>query len=191
MDLYELLLFLHIAAAVIWVGSGFLLNVQAYRANKIDDVDGLKRVANDSSQLAEKLFIPASLTVFIMGVLLVIESDAWGFGQLWIVLGLIGYFATFATGLFVLKPRSEALTAELERDGMTPSVVTKIREILVLARIDLVTLFLVIAVMAVKPTGDDVGVLVGMAVVLVGASALIISQLRASRDAGEASTAAA
>jgi hypothetical protein len=40
-------------------------------------------------------------------------------------------------------------------------------------------LFLVIADMVIKPIGDDVGVLIGMAVILIAGIAYIVSRLRA------------
>ena len=124
----------------------------------------------------------------VLGVLMVIESDAWAFDQLWIVLGLIGYFATFIAGVAVLKPRGEHLAEAMEREGMSDHVVTKMRELLVLARIDFLVLTLVVFTMAVKPSGDDPGVLVGMAAVLVAGTLLFLSQARALRvaDGGEA-----
>ena len=189
MAIYELLLFVHILAAIVWIGAGLLIQVQAHRANKIDDTEGLKRILDDVGALSNTIFIPASLTVVVMGVLLVIESDAWAFDQLWIVLGLIGYFATFGTGIGILKPRAERLAEAIGREGFTPAVIAKMRELLVLGRIDFVVLVLVVFTMAVKPTGDDVGVLIAMAVVLVAFTALFTSQARAltERDAGQAS----
>jgi uncharacterized membrane protein len=184
MTLYELLLFVHISAAIVWIGAGLLIQVQAHRANKIDDKDGLKRILDDVGGLSNIVFIPASLTVVVMGVLLVIESDAWSFDQLWIVLGLIGYFATFGTGVGVLKPRGERLAEMIEQEGFSPNVITKMRELLVLGRIDFVVLVLVVFTMAVKPTGDDPGVLIAMAVALVAGTALFLSQARALRTEG-------
>ena len=183
MGLYELLLFVHIAAAIVWVGSGFLIQVQAVRANRMNDQVSLKRILDDVEGLSNTVFIPASLVVVVLGVLMVIDSDAWAFDQLWIVLGLIGYFATFVTGVAVLKPRGEHLAEAMGRDGMSDHVVTKIRELLVLARIDFLVLMLVVFTMAVKPTGDDPGVLIGMAAVLVVGTLLFLSQARALRGA--------
>lgn len=58
---------------------------------------------------------------------------------------------------------------------MTPEAALETRRMLSLARIDYVTLTLVIAVMALKPTGDDVAVLTAMAVVLVGGTAFLVT----------------
>ena len=181
MGLYELLLFVHIAAAIVWVGSGFLIQVQAVRANRVNDHANLKRVLDDVEGLSNTVFIPSSLVVVVMGVLMVVESEAWAFDQLWIVLGLIGYFATFVTGVGVLKPRGEYLAGAMEREGMSDNVVSKMRELLVLARIDFLVLTLVVFTMAVKPTSDDAGVLIAMAAVLVAGTAFFLSQARSMR----------
>jgi uncharacterized membrane protein len=178
MALYELLLFVHITAAVIWVGSGFLIQVQGVRATRQNDPGNMKRVLDDAAGLSTIVFIPASLVVVVFGVSMVIESDAWSFDQLWLVLGLIGYFATFVTGVAVLKPRSEYLVEAIAREGVSDHVMMKIRELLLLTRIDFVVLVLVVFDMAVKPTGDDPGVLVAMALVLAAGIGLCVTQAR-------------
>ena len=179
MSLYELLLFLHITAAIVWIGSGSLINLLAFRYDRADDLDGLRRVARDVGELSLKLFMPASIATLILGIFLTIDGP-WSFGNLWILIGLAGIAATIVTGAAVLGPRSEALGAQLEAEGMTPEVAGKIKQLLTLARIDLVVLYLVVADMAIKPTGDDAGVLVAMALIAVGAVALFTSQARAA-----------
>lgn len=193
MSLYELLLFVHISGAIVWIGAGLLIQIQAARANRVDDHENLKRILDDVVALGNTIFVPASLTVVVFGVLLVIQSDAWGFDQLWIVLGLIGYAATFGTGIGVLKPRSEKLAEAIAREGFSARVVSQMRELLVIGRIDFVVLGLVVFNMVVKPSGDDVGVLAAMAAVLVAGTALFLSQARGLRpsEAREASPASA
>jgi hypothetical protein len=103
----------------------------------------------------------------------------WSFGDLWIVLGLGGIAATILTGLLVLTPRTDEIAQLMERDGMTPEVATKITQLLTLGRIDIVVLYLVVADMAIKPTGDDVGVLVAMAAIVIAAAVFFSSRARA------------
>lgn len=187
MSLYELLLFVHILATVIWVGAGFLSLVLAVTYDKEGDERAIQRFLADQEMLAMRLFVPASLVVLLMGLALVIESEAWGFGQLWIVLGLIGFAMTFVTGLFMIKPASEQIGAAMEREGgrLTPQVRTDIRKLMVKARVDYVVLSLVIFDMVAKPTGDDVGVLIAMAAVLVAGIAYIVARLRAIEAEGK------
>ena len=181
MTLYEFLLFIHISATVVWVGAGLCSLVLAIGYDRDGDEPAIRRFLADQERLATRLFIPASLTVVVFGIALVIESDAWTFEYLWIVLGLVGFAATFVTGLFMIKPASERIGAAVEREGgrLTPELRTDIRKLIVMARLDYVVLFLVIADMVIKPTGDDAGVLLGMAVILVAGIAFILSRLRA------------
>jgi uncharacterized membrane protein len=181
MTLYEFLLFVHIAATVVWVGAGLCSLVLALGYDRDGDEPAIRRFLADQERLATRLFIPASLTVVIFGIALVIESDAWTFDYLWLVLGLVGFAATFVTGLFMIKPASERIGAAMEREGgrLTPPLRTDIRKLIVMARLDYVVLFLVIGDMVVKPTGDDVAVLVGMAVILAAGIAYILVRLRA------------
>jgi uncharacterized membrane protein len=187
MTWYEFLLFVHISATVIWVGSGFLLIVLALRADRTDDEAALKHILQANAWLATRLFIPASLTVVAAGVWLTIDGP-WEFDQLWIVLGLAGYLATFVTGVAVLKPHGDRIAEMLARDGgrLTPASLAEARRLLALGRIDYVVLFLVIADMAIKPTGDDVGVLVGMAAIFATGLAYSISRAQAIEQPGEA-----
>jgi uncharacterized membrane protein len=189
MTLYELLLFIHIAATVIWIGAGFLSLVLATGYDEDAEDSVILRFMKDQERLALRLFVPASLIVVIMGIALVIESDAWSFDQLWIVLGLVGFAATFFTGLLVMKPGTERIGASMEAAGgaLTPAIRTDITRLMVKARVDYVVLTLVVFDMVVKPTGDDPGVLVAMGVVLVAGIAYVLTRLRGI-DAREAST---
>jgi uncharacterized membrane protein len=181
MTLYEFLLFIHVSATVVWVGAGLCSLVLAIGYDRDGDEPAIRRFLADQERLATRLFIPASLTVVIFGIALVIESEAWSFEPLWIVLGLVGFAATFVTGLFMIKPASERIGAAMEREGgrLTPELRTDIRKLIVMARLDYVVLFLVIADMVFKPTGDDAALLIGMAVILVAGVAYIVSRVRA------------
>ena len=181
MTWYELFLFIHIAATVVWVGSGFLSLVLALTYYREEDEPSMRRFLADQEWLAMKLFVPASMVTFLMGLALVIESDAWGFDQLWIVLGLIGWAATFFTGFMLIRPTSEAIGAAMEKSGgrITDEIRTDIRKLLVKARLDYVVLTLVILDMVAKPTGDNVILLIVMGAALVAGIAFLVTRLKA------------
>jgi uncharacterized membrane protein len=175
--LYDLLLFLHIAAAIIWLGAGFLLHVLVWRAERADNAPALMSALRDMGALGNVLFIPASLATLAFGLAMVFVAG-WSFTDLWIVLGLAGYAATFAIGLFFLKPRGEAIGALVAREGISPEAVAKARQLAVIGRIDAVVLFLVVAVMALKPTVHDIGTLAGLAAALALGIALSLATAR-------------
>lgn len=180
MSLYEILLFGHITTAILWVGAGVSLVVVALLAERKDDDGGLRTSLDVANRLGNVYFLPISALVIVFGLGLVAESDAWSFSQLWIVLGLVGYALTFLTGLLVIKPRAERIGKMIEaaRGEMTPEALFEGRKLLTLARIDYIVLLLVVLDMVVKPTGDDVALLVVMAAILVAGVAYVLWRAR-------------
>jgi uncharacterized membrane protein len=178
MSLYELFLTVHILGAIAWIGSGFLLLVLANGAARATDGEALGRIIDETAHLGTRLFIPASLVTLAMGIALTIEGS-WGFDRLWIMLGLTGFLATFITGAAIMKPRGDAIAALRRRHGhMTPEATYQARRMLVLGRTDYFVLALVVVDMAIKPTGEDAGVLVAMALALLAGITYVLVTYR-------------
>ena len=176
MSYYEVLLFLHIAAAAAWLGSGFFLQMLVFRADKAGDAPLLQGIASNSGWMAQRIFIPASLVVLVVGVLLTIEGP-WSFDDLWIVLGLAGYAFSFLTGIGFIEPEGKRIAAAMEA-GDSNRARFHIARINTVSRLELVVLYLVLGAMALKPTGDDALTLVLFAAVLVAAAAYWAPKLR-------------
>ena len=178
MSLEEVLLLLHIVAAIIWLGAGFLLFVVILRAELAGDMETEGRYHQEVSVLAPILFIPSSLATMIFGLLLVAEG-AWSFEQLWVTLGLVGWLLSFGTGFLYFKPEGERIGALVAEHGpMYGEVQSRIRRLNAIDRIQVTLLFLVVADMVLKPTGDDVGMLLIMAGVLVAVAVLALGYAR-------------
>jgi uncharacterized membrane protein len=175
---YEVLLFVHLLGVAIWFGTGFALLVLGSRFGRAGDNSGLQSLFGQADWLATRVFIPVSLTVVVAGILLVIEGP-WAFDQLWVLLGLAGFVVTFLTGLLMIKPHSEQIAADLDRDGMTPASARAIGSMFARQRIDYTVIALVVADMTLKPTGDDVFTLLLMAAVLAIVVALVLRSERA------------
>ena len=107
MSRYELLVFLHVAAAIIWLGSSFFLQVLVFRAQQTEDRGLMKSLGDSSEWFAQRIFIPVSLSVLLFGVLLVLDS-VWEFDDVWVAIGLLGYLASFLTGLLLIRPERAA-----------------------------------------------------------------------------------
>jgi uncharacterized membrane protein len=178
MTRYDAYLFVHIAAVIVWLGAGVLIQILAARADNARDDEGLARLFTEIGVLATRLFIPSSAVVGVFGILMVVDGP-WSFDQLWVTLGLIGFIATFFTGKAVLDARAQKIAAKIERDGgVTPASVVDIRQMLAIARIDTVVLYVVVFDMVVKPTGDDAGVLIAMAAALIAGTGLVLNRAR-------------
>lgn len=177
---YEILLFVHIAAAIVWIGGGLLIQILVSMAERSNDERTFAALVGYVADLSLKLFVPASLTVAVFG-LLVVADGPWTLGMLWVTLGLIGFAATFLTGILVLKPKSDRLAELAERDGgvLGPEAMLQARQLIALGRLDYVVLFVVVFDMAAKPTSDDTGALVIMALAIAAGLALVLGRARA------------
>jgi uncharacterized membrane protein len=174
MDTYELLLFLHVTCAIVWLGAAMTFGMLSIKAERSGNPMEMKGLSENAQWLTPRLFIPASLLTLVFGILLVLESDFYGFDQLWIVLGLGGFAATFVLGLGFIEPTAKKIDAAIETHGPTSPEAQRLgRRISLLTRFDLVILYAIVAVMAGKPTGDDTLLLVGLAAGVPAAWALV------------------
>lgn len=170
MSTYEALTFLHVASAIIWLGAGFLMLLLMLGAERAGDHEKAVNVHRDIGWLAPRLFIPASLSVFVFGVLLVIDGP-WSFDQLWITIALGGWAASFFVGILYFKPEGELIGALAEERGATDAEVgRRLQRVSVVDRVQVLVLFTVVADMVLKPTGDDGVMLAIGGAVLLGAS---------------------
>jgi uncharacterized membrane protein len=142
---------IHVGVAVFWVGGGVLLTVLALWAQSKDDPEEMATVARQAAWVGERLFAPAGLVVLAMGITMVI-NDHIGFGTTWVIIGLVGYATTFTTGIAFLSPRAKRIAQLLETKGAAAAETqAAIREILLIARVDVAVLLLVVADMLMKP----------------------------------------
>jgi uncharacterized membrane protein len=185
MNRYELLLFLHVTAAIVWLGSAFFLQALIFRAERISDHAMKKSLGDSAEWLARRIFIPASLLVLLFGVLLVLDSPLQ-FDDLWILIGLGGFLFSFLVGIGLIEPEGKRIGQTIARVGPDhPEVAHRIRKINLISRVELVILYLVVADMVVKPTTDDVGSLVAGALIAAIAIAAGVWLVRSAGPAAE------
>ena len=142
---------MHVILAVVWVGGGVLLTILAIRAQRESDPRAVVTVAQQAAFAGEKIFAPAGLVVFLMGIAMMLNTN-WGWGTFWIDAGLVGYAITFITGIAVLSPLAKKIKASAEQNGPEhPETIALIDRILLIARVDIAVLLLVIADMVTKP----------------------------------------
>ena len=188
MTLYELLLMLHVFAAIIWLGAGFIFTVLLMFARRENDKAREASYHADIDRLATTVFIPAAMATFIFGVATAIEGD-WDFGQAWIIIGIAGWLMSFLIGVLYFKPESEKISALSEQGeaGMAEAM-TRSARMTAVDNFELTTLYVVAASMVLKPTGDDPGVLIVLAVILGLVAFVNLPALRGSAGAASAPT---
>jgi uncharacterized membrane protein len=176
MTRYELLLFLHITAAVVWLGGAFAFQMYGLVVRRGRDPEEMARFAGRVGFIADRMFVPASFVVILAGIGMMLDGN-WDWGQLWVVFALVTFAASFVTGLFVLGPMAKKLPAV---GPTTPAGQALINRLFSILRVDLLFMYAIVFAMVVKPTSDDGLVIAIAAVVLVVMSAVFLAPLRSS-----------
>ncbi len=114
--LYDWLLFLHVLAAMVWVGGGVMLAVIAARVLRDPDPAAVGRFTGSLRVIGPLALAPATVAVLGLGIGLVVDTDAWDFGQLWVQLGLGLFAAAFLVGAVWQSRTALAAARAAERD---------------------------------------------------------------------------
>mgnify|MGYP000977606802 CR=1 FL=1 len=113
---YEALLFVHILAAVVWVGGGAATQFYAIRAMGSTDPGRLAGFAKDAEWVGMRVFMPASLVVLGAGFGLVAKGD-WSLGTFWVAFGLGAMAASALTGALFLGPEAGRIGKLIDAHG--------------------------------------------------------------------------
>jgi uncharacterized membrane protein len=174
MTWYEFLLFAHIAMAATWVGGAAMLQFFGLRAIGAPDPRRLAELGGDVEWIGNRVLIPSSALAVVTGVLLVVDSDFIGFGDDWIVIGIILFAITFVAGAAFFGPESGRVGKLVAAEGPTsPAVQAKLKRLLALTRADLMLLFLIIFDMSVKPSWGDASLWIAV-LAFAGLAALLV-----------------
>jgi uncharacterized membrane protein len=79
---YDVLKYVHILAAMVWVGGAFTLQIYGIYVSRSSEPDAIARFGRDVAVVGGRVFPIASIVLLIAGVLMVLQR--WSFGQAWI-----------------------------------------------------------------------------------------------------------
>lgn len=108
----DVLLVLHIAGVATWFGANVMQAV----------VPGLIGPTSSAAaswfrvteKLSTRLYIPAGVTIVLTGVLLVLNSTAYGFGSVFVSIGFAAVIIGAVLGSTVFGPKSRAIADALD-----------------------------------------------------------------------------
>ena len=96
--LYDWLLLLHVVGAMVWLGGAVVLGAMATRVLREGEPDAVARFLGNLRVIGPAVLAPATIAVVGLGVWMVLNSTAWGFGQSWVELALGLFAAGFLIG---------------------------------------------------------------------------------------------
>ena len=148
--MYDTFKFLHVASAIVWLGSGVAVMSLMAQLRSAGDGPTLMGVTRQMDNLGKRLFGPAAMSTLLFGVVTVIVGDL-GFSEPWIVIGIVGVAVSMGSVVFRNRMQQRLVTALDERGPQDPEVAATGRRIGMLNMLDLVLLFIVVWAMVVKP----------------------------------------
>lgn len=143
---------IHILAAVIWVGGGVTIHIQGRRALASGDRQAMDKFSDDANWVGTRIYAPVSIVLLIAGIFLVDKYGA-DFSDLWVTLGLVAWFISFAIGVGYYGRADKRQKAIIASDGIdSPKFLALYRQVANVNAIEQTILLLVILDMVIKPT---------------------------------------
>jgi uncharacterized membrane protein len=103
MTLDNWLHFVHVVAAMAWVGGGLILSVMGLQARSSARPDAVRDFGLVLPFVGIRVLMPAVILVLVTGVWMVIASAEWHLSQFWVLLALGLFAVAFLVGAVYLS----------------------------------------------------------------------------------------
>jgi len=150
MTWYEFWLFLHILAAMVWIGGAVAIQVFGILTKRAADPAKTAFFAQNVSLTVMWVLLPAALVVLAAGIGLV-ENGNWPWGEPFVTWGLILWIAVALVAFGFLGRAIGSAGARLAAEGPSPALALRLRNLVWLSRGLLVVLVVIVFLMTIKP----------------------------------------
>jgi uncharacterized membrane protein len=172
MDWYLVVKFVHIVAAMAWLGGGLAMIIGTALLARDTDFSARLRLLDLMNRLALPFFIPASTAVLVSGLVM---AALWvGFGDAWLVLALAGIAVSLGIGMAIIKPVGERIATRAAKEGASPAVLADADLLTRVSRFDYAVMLAIVALMVFKPGWQDTAILFALGLVVAFAGALFL-----------------
>lgn len=152
MSFYELLVLVHVLAAIIWVGGAIGYEIRGSRARRQGDNERVMALLREAEWTGKFVFMPASIIVLVFGIWAVIETRQWEFSNTWVSIGFTAVILSAIIGAAFLGKEAGRIVAAAEADGPTDAAVqARLNRFSWVARLDLLILLIAVWAMVAKP----------------------------------------
>jgi len=148
--MYQLLVFVHVVSAILWVGGAVFAQAFAYTVLRGGDVTELPLLGRRFERIGNLLFMPAALLILLSGAAMTLQ--AWAFDQLWIALALVLWVVSAVAGAAYVAPRIKRAGELFRTEGAESAVARReISRVFLVSRLELVSFAVIVALMVWKP----------------------------------------
>ena len=149
MTSYEFWLFLHISSVVVWIGGAVLGQVLGVLTQRARNPAESAVYGRNMGWVANRVFLPSSIVVILTGMALT-EKGNWGWGEPFVLVGLIGGLAIMAIAFSYVTPQLGRLGARMAAEGPSPELAARMNQLVWIARVLLLAAFVIIFFMVTK-----------------------------------------
>ena len=150
MTTYEFWLFLHILAAMVWIGGAVAIQVFGILTRQAGDPEKSAFFAQNVSKTVMWVIFPSALVVLGAGIALV-EEVGYDWDEAFITWGLILWAVVASIAFGFLGRALGSAGARLAAEGPSPELAVRMRNLTYLARALLVILVVIVFLMVAKP----------------------------------------
>jgi uncharacterized membrane protein len=147
---YDLWLFLHVTAVVVWVGGAITGQLFGYLAQKAQDPARSAAFGRDIYLIATRVFLPASIVVLLSGFALQ-EDGNWDWSEPFLWMGLLLWAVVTVLAFGYVTRQLAATGGRIAAEGQTPELLARLRHLVIFARVLIGVLVVIVFLMVVKP----------------------------------------
>jgi uncharacterized membrane protein len=152
MELTEWLAFLHILAAIVWVGASITQSAIMTRASRDPDRALVARLAREVGWLGPFLIGPSAIVVIGAGIWITLIEDWVAFSDTWIWLSLVLVAISMVLGMAYFGPEGKRIERIAKDRGPEDAEIRqRMDRLLLIGRLDLLLLAVVLWLMVFKP----------------------------------------
>ncbi|HEX7949085.1 MAG TPA: DUF2269 family protein [Candidatus Limnocylindrales bacterium] len=148
--MYDLIKYVHVLAAITWVGGAFYAQMLAIQLQRSTDPDDIPKFGRHAEYIGTRVFIPASIVLFIAGAILV--AQRWSFSQAWVSIAIALWLVSVLMGALYLGPRAKRIGELFVAEGPSSTAArAMVDRLFLVSRLELVSFAVIVFLMVVKP----------------------------------------
>ena len=114
-DLYTVIKFVHVLAAIAWVGGAIMLDMLISQARRSGSQSDVLMLLAKTERYGKTFFSPSAVLVLVAGI--VMASIGGIMAAPWVSFGFLGVFISAGLGMGYLSPKSRQLRQMIEARG--------------------------------------------------------------------------